>query len=421
MGGGLVLGGKGTKEVMWRKGIEGMLVLDTIDLESSLPMMRRAHLVLSFLLHFYAHTSPSDSPKPLPIPASISIPILSIAPKLGLPPVLTYSDTVLYNFLPSRPDSPVSVVNPPEKALVTFTNTRSEEQFYVISAQCEIAGAEALRIMRQSLDELFVCDDLALRRVTVYLRKLAKQIDKIGDVTLSMMSQIDPEEFYHLIRPWFRGGDGAGPGSAGWLYQGVSEETDTGIHAENTIDRLGTRGRLFSGPSAGQSSLIHAIDIFLTVDHSPQSSAEGIKNEESFMGRMKQYMPLPHRSFLQHLADHPTSLRPITTHYAGTHPKLAQAYDMALDALKRFREKHMRIVSVFIVQQARREPSPRIKALLGQEVEEGEEEGEVKEAIDVGELRGTGGSPLFKFLKRCRDNTTRAMIGKPTGETYELK
>lgn len=196
-----------------------------------------------------------------------------------------------------------------------------------------------------------------------------------------------------------------------------AEDVDAVAAAENTADRAGgkTWGRLFSGPSAGQSSLIHAIDIFLTVDHSQTAEEEGA-NESSFLQRMLQYMPLPHRTFLGHLADHPTPLRPVITHYAQTHPKLAAAYDLALDALKRFREKHMRIVSVFIVQQARRQPSERIRTLLG--VEDKEEEEVV---VDLGEMRGTGGSPLFKFLKRCRDNTTRAMIAQPSGPAYELK
>jgi indoleamine 2,3-dioxygenase len=98
-------------------------------------------------------------------------------------------------------------------------------------------------------------------------------------------------------------------------------------------------------------------------------------------------------------------------HYAESHPALAKAYDGALDALKRFREKHMRIVSMFIVQQARRQPSERIRKLIGME-------GEVEE-VPLEEMRGTGGSPLFKFLKRCRDNTTKAMI-RPNGAGYDL-
>lgn len=417
-GDGIMLGGSRSKDQLWRAGIQSMPVLETIDLEASMPLMRRAHLVLTFLLHFYAHTF-SDKPRPLPIPESISIPLLTISPKLGLPPILTYSDTVLYNFA-STINAPVSTTNQPSRALVTFTNTKSEEQFYVISAKCEIAGAEALKIMRQSLDELFLNDELALRRLTIYLKRLAKQIDKIGDITLSMIQHIDPSEFYHLIRPWFKGGDSDGAQSAGWAFLGVANDQG-GTAAENMADIPAsdgtTHGRLFSGPSAGQSSLIHAIDIFLTVDHSPSEKEGDNLNEHTFVKRMLQYMPLPHRSFLEHLANHPTTVRPVITHYAETHPRLAAAYDSALDALRRFREKHMRIVSIFIVQQARQPPPERIRVLLGLE----EQEIEAVGPVVIGELRGTGGSPLFQFLKRCRDNTTRAMIGRPSGPLYELK
>jgi indoleamine 2,3-dioxygenase len=78
---------------------------------------------------------------------------------------------------------------------------------------------------------------------------------------------------------------------------------------------------------------------------------------------------------------------------------------------------------MFIVQQARRKPSPRIRRLLGQQVDDNDDSEVVeKEASEqTGELRGTGGTPLFKFLKRCRDNTTKAMLGKSAGPTYELE
>ena len=411
-----------------------MAILPTIELERSLPLMRRSHLVLSYILHFYVHTSPSASRNSrLAIPKSISVPLLAVCTLLDLPPVVTYSDTVLYNFLPLRSNQiPHYTRNPPTRVLASFTNTKSEEQFYIISAMCEMAGAEALRLMRQSLDELFLADDVAVRRLTAYLRNLAVQIDRIGDITLSMMKHVDPEEFFHLIRPWFRGGDADGPNSAGWDFG--SSQYD----------------RLYSGPSAGQSSLIHAIDIFLTVDHSsgppsaPASSdgsdqettthimtdstpisTDSIEppaphpTEATFVERMLEYMPEQHRSFLLHLSTHPTPLRPLVILHAQTHPALVEAYDSALGALKRFREKHMRVVSLFIIQQARRRPSERIRLLLGQE--ESGEEARAEEKVDIGELRGTGGSPLFKFLKRCRDNTTKAMIGKSKEPNYELQ
>ncbi|OCF73732.1 tryptophan 2,3-dioxygenase [Kwoniella mangroviensis CBS 8886] len=464
-GSGLIIGGQREQENLWRNGIQMMPVVDTADLLVSLPHLRRAHVVLTFLAHFYVHTTPASTPspvtsskEPIPIPACISVPLLSVSPLLGLPPVLTYADTVLWNFLPSNPSiAPSASVNPPSEIVTTFTGTRSEEQFYLISALTEIAGAEALRLMRQSLDELFLADEKALRRLTMYLKKLANQIDKISDITMTLMKEVDPEEFYHLIRPWFKGGDGEGPNSAGWNYLGLDDTTSTTSVAESS-DTQGKKGKLFSGPSAGQSSLIHAIDIFLTVDHSPteQEKLEALnavehptqskilvnstpikpsekpappahghghgsapKGEATFVQRMLQYMPLPHRSFILHLSTHPTPLRPLVVHYAASHPALAAAYDGALESLRRFREKHMRIVSLFIVQQARRQPSERVRKMMGLEPLTGEEEAQVKE-VDITEIRGTGGSALFKFLKRCRDNTTKAMV-RPSQAGYELE
>ncbi|ODO07543.1 tryptophan 2,3-dioxygenase [Cryptococcus wingfieldii CBS 7118] len=458
VGDGLQVGGRREKDQLWRAGVASLPVLPTSDLCASLPHLRRAHVVLTFLAHFFAHTSPpstAEPKEPVPIPASISVPLLEISRMLGLPPILTYADTVLWNFLPVNPAVQSSLPgNPPRDIITTFTNTRSEEQFYLISSLCEIAGAEALGLMRRSLDELFVADATAIRRLTVYLRKLAAQIDRVGDITMTLMKEVDPEDFYHLIRPWFRGGDGDGPGSAGWDYLGLaSGEAESSTHEAESASTQGQRGKLFSGPSAGQSSLIHAIDVFLLVDHSPteeerreameaaenrpeesgasiqmdstpvgateeQAPAHALnkpKSEATFLQRMLAYMPLPHRSFLIHLSTHPTPLRPLVIHCAQSHPALAEAYDGTLEALRRFRERHMRVVSKFIVQQARRQPGERVRALLG--VEEPEEE---KIEVDTGELRGTGGTALFKFLKRCRDNTTKAMV-RPTGAGYELK
>ena len=70
----------------------------------------------------------------------------------------------------------------------------------------------------------------------------------------------------------------------------------------------------------------------------------------------------------------------------------------------------MRIASMYIIQQARRPPTEEIKRLIG--IADGQMEEEEEDAEPLDELRGTGGTPLFKFLKMCRDNTTRAMIGQ---------
>ncbi|KAJ9105457.1 hypothetical protein QFC21_001828 [Naganishia friedmannii] len=454
VGQGLALGVDGLKEQVWRKGIEEMPVLPIQSLLSSLPELRRAHLVLTYLLHFYVHSHPTlpiPRTTPLPIPASISVPLLAVCPLLGLPPILTYADTVLYNSHPVHLHAAPSFErNPYVKSLVTFTNTSDEAHFYLTSTRCELAGVNALSIMRASLDEAFMADSLSLTRLTGYLNDLAAMIDHIGDIILDVRNGCDPAIFYHLVRPWFKGGDSDGPNSAGWAFLGVQDATAADLssaaeheaQASTSTQAAGgeqppLKGRKFSGPSAGQSSLIHALDVFLTVDHAPKQP--GATAEESFMIRMLMYMPAPHRAFLQHLATVPHPIRSLVTANAGKRPALVAAYDNALEALKRLREKHMRIATLYIIQQARRPPTAelikmgaipppvaetqvakdgqkhvvlqatslseiirdeeQVLRLQREEQEEGDEE-----------VRGTGGTALIKFLKMCRDNTVGAKL-----------
>ena len=462
MGKGLKLGG-GDVEVLWRRGVEGMDVL-SIDELTTVPQLRRAHQVLTFLLHFYVHTQPiSPTPRstPLAIPSSISIPLRLTSNLLGLPPILTYADTVLYNSHPtslSTPPNPLS--NPYTSTLESFTNTPDEAHFYLTSTRCEHTGVALLTLMRHSLDEAFMADPLALTRLTGYLEELAKGVDELGDEILRVMQGCRPDVFYHVVRPWFKGGDGDGPGSAGWDFLGLSGEgqvpEDVRMDGEGDDEDEGdeaTRSKVmkWSGPSAGQSTLIHALDVFLNVEHAPvvdQPRAPVTTTtttpttpspptskptaETTFMTRMLAYMPAPHRAFLTHLSLHPHPVRSLVLKHRLARPELVSAYDGALEALKRLREKHMRVASLYIIQQARkgvtdelvglgaaRPGAPLINTTTTGSTSSSSKKLDLSDFIpevdvlevDENKIRGTGGTALIKFLKMCRDNTTRTRIG----------
>ncbi|KAJ3018469.1 hypothetical protein NUW54_g329 [Trametes sanguinea] len=69
----------------------------------------------------------------------------------------------------------------------------------------------------------------------------------------SVREGCDPEVFYNVIRPWFKGADSDTTGRK-WHFDGI--ELDPTLEEPTEL----------SGPSAGQSSLIHALDVFLGVD-----------------------------------------------------------------------------------------------------------------------------------------------------------
>jgi len=136
--------------------------------------------------------------------------------------------------------------------------------------------------------------------------------------------------------------------------------------------------RELSGPSAGQSSLIYALDIFLGMDvHQRQAD-----HANSFLERMKLYMPRHHRAFLAHLAREPQKIRQLVI--GSNDEKLKEAFNLAVTRLKLFRDEHIRIVALYIITQGHTPDGPRHK--------------------------GTGGTDAMPFLKAVRDRTFHSLV-----------
>ena len=339
-------------------------------------------------MHFYIHSLPPGVP--ISIPPSISIPLFQISAQLQLPPVLTYSDTVLYNW--ALKTSSTAIIPEPDnlRCQTLFTGTRDEEEFYLAAARLELRGVEALELMRATMDEVFVGDAISIRRITTYLHKMTTVIKELQAILVSVRENCDPDVFYHHIRPWFRGAD-SDPKSM-WVFEGLEQDPNLQEPTE------------LSGPSAGQSSLVHALDIFLGVDkYSHSSSLTGSSSYDTtkttFLTRMQSYMPRHHRSFLNHLSSNPRPLRDMVSSAGDT--KLLESYNAAVLALKEFRDAHFIIVTLYIVGPARRVTAAKVRD---------DPAAIVRVDGDPGPLKGTGGTELAKFLKGVRDRTAGALI-----------
>ncbi|KAL7413731.1 Indoleamine 2,3-dioxygenase [Mrakia frigida] len=400
----------------WRSQLEQMPILLLPPHHLNSQILHLSAVTLTFLLHFYVHSHapPTSS---LSIPASLSKPLLQVSTLLGLPPILTYATTVLWNVIPTHTHLTFDVhSNRPTEVHHTFTGLESERQFYLVSSLIEIHGVKALGIMRAALDEAFVGDALALRRITAYLRSLSGAIDELTEVMAGMkQSGCDPAEFYWLIRPWFKGSDAEGPGGLGWLFEGVGEEGE------------GER-RSVSGPSAGQSSIVHALDIFLGIDHSPAKKEGDKAADATFMERMLQYMPGPHRRFLLHLQAGPTIRDLVLANPDFAGGDLTRAFDETVTTMGRFRDGHMKIVTQYIISQARKPPPPHFFPLTSSSstllttslpspppkstplASESWTQGSEKLPAQEEVLRGTGGSDLQSFLVRCKEKTVATLI-----------
>jgi len=273
-----------------------------------------------------------------------------------------------------------------------------------------LRGVDALELMRTMMDEAFVGDDIAARRITTYLRELAGVIRDLAGILSSVKAGCDPDVFYRDVRPWFRGEDSSlgsrGEKQCKWVFEGM--EMDETLREPTEL----------SGPSAGQSSLIHALDAFLGVDRYSQSKEltgsfssplTQTSSKSAFLQRMQLYMPRHHRAFLTHLSNNPRPLREVVLSLtkSGEHPGLMEAYNESVRALKEFRDLHMVIVALYIVGPAKRaRERERERAAAG----EGGEEGEGTRRRP---LKGTGGTDLVKFLKGVRDQTKGTLLPLP--------
>ncbi|KAF8055549.1 Indoleamine 2,3-dioxygenase [Lyophyllum atratum] len=369
------------KSESWRKRVRELAVLPMMDLKQYEVNMRRAHLVLTYLLHFYVHTLPPDVE--ILIPASISLPLLQVSAELQGPPVMAYSDDIMYNWALRNPTADGLPTSSNLRSQASFTGAMDEEAFYLAPVRVELRGAEALRLMQTILSDLSLSSADVIPRITESLMNLTTVIKDLRTVLLSVREDCSPDFFYRHIRPWLVGAD-SDPNNRPWIFEGI--DRDPSLKTPTDL----------SGSSAAQSSLIQALDIFLGIAGpgvgGPVVDASSISLSASFARRMRVYMPRRHREFLERLGSLKGSLRDFVTRIEDA--KLSEAYNAALLALKEFRDGHMIIVTLYVIG-----PS---KCIAREEENEGTGPKE--------KLKGSAGGDLAHLLKDFREKTTNALL-----------
>jgi indoleamine 2,3-dioxygenase len=353
--------------------------LNTASLLQNKMLLKRAHMVLAWLAHFYVHSMPKSPDSEVKrIPSSIAVPLVQISGVLKTAPALTFADTVLWNLEPIHQNVSFSIDNC--RVVNCFSGTEDERNFYRVSAQVEFRGTEALSIINRYLRITDHSDGSSHHALARDLTRLTEIIEDFVELLKSLRELVEPKVFYWAVRPWYKG---SGDNGTAWELEGVS--------GFETLE--------LSGPSAGQSSVMHAIDAFLDIDHKlvysrcPIPSVKNLQADLGFMERMRRYMPGQHQDFLSCI-DQAPSLRELAQRKAS----LRDPYNKAVDALKRLRDLHIRFVCLCIVSMANSSPPPGI--IVNQE-----EFGCKADAI-----RGTSGSNVSTLLKAGRDSTRRAMI-----------
>ncbi|KAL1896751.1 hypothetical protein Sste5346_004384 [Sporothrix stenoceras] len=385
------------------------------------PEWRRAYLILAFLTHAYIWGE--DKVKDV-LPPCIAVPLLAVADHLELPPVATYAALNLWNFTTVSDDGTLSDTSIPFddldrlRALHTFTDTESESWFYIVSVAMECRAGKILPVLLKALDAAAINDTPT---VTAALRQFIPCIQEVGHLLNRMHERCDPSTFFFQIRPYLAGSKHM---AAQGLPNGVFYDEGDG------------RGewRQLRGGSNGQSSLIQFFDIVMGVEHTSNGcthvpgdddkAEKTEKSEDGFHHEVRGYMPGPHRRFLENVAAMP-SLRDFVMQAQSDAPtdelqELSAAFEDATKALAAFRNKHLAIVTRYIIipsrQKAAREASNAsdaktcpLRGLAGNPSK--------KDSAEL--LTGTGGTELLPFLKHTRDETLQAGVLTPPASRDE--
>lgn len=312
------------------------------------------------------------------LPPQLTIPFLRVSQHVELPPVLTYAGANLWNFSCAGDDF-FEIED--LRTLFSFTGTESESWFLLISVAIE---AKAAGILQTMMDAFRAVKTRHYQVIVEALEDLRRCIQDVGALLERMYERCDPMTFYHEIRPFLAGSKNM---EAAGLPRGVFYDEGDGKGA----------WRQLRGGSNGQSSLIQFFDVVLGIEHHSHGSA----GQTSYHSEVREYMPGPHRRFLVHAARlgsiRELAMAPPTTE---AQRRLRDVYVAATQALSSFRDKHIQIVTRYII-------LPSKQKHLGVARRQNLASSSTSQKVDE-ELTGTGGTRLVPFLKTARDETCHA-------------
>lgn len=291
--------------------------------------------------------------------------------------------------------------------MATYSGSLDEAWFYLVTTSIESSGAPCLSKIANAIDNITQGETDKLKS---NLQHISSCIEKMNHDLNRMFEKCDPYVFYWKIRPYLAGWENMAEAGLplGVIYEGVDLwESQTDEYADmshlDEAELILRQYRRYAGGSAAQSSLIAALDVAFGVEHHrtgekpsfikpvelphdrytklpATNPADEINkgaetprtpphfkrtNKNNFLIAMRKYMPRPHREFLEDLEE-AANIRPYILQLEENYKngditplemEVIDAYNACLHQLKLFRDKHVQIVTLYIVNQARKGPN----------------------------------------------------------------
>ncbi|XP_077325832.1 indoleamine 2,3-dioxygenase 2 isoform X1 [Lithobates pipiens] len=287
------------------------------------------------------------------LPRALAVPYHQISLALGLPLIMVHADLVLANWKKKDPLGPLTIEN--LSTIVSLPGGDNLQGFVLVTLLVEVAAIPAARAIIQAVKSVESDDKQTL---IIALQDMECSINKMKEAFHLFYDYVDSDVFYSTIRLFLSGWKDNPNMPEGLIYEGVSEKP---LH--------------FSGGSAAQSTIYHAFDELLGIQHRPDSS--------DFLLKMRHYMPPAHVGFIKWVQEAP-KLPAYVLKCEDT--ALLSIFNQCISALSELRSFHIRIVSKYVT-------TAGIRARMKKNEVVNHEEQE----------RGTGGSHVMTFLKSVRD------------------
>ena len=308
---------------------------------------------LSFIAHAYIWGG--NKPQHI-LPEVIAEPWVRLSQYLGRPPILSYASYCLDNWYKIDNDKPISLDN---VALINnFLGGVDEDWFVTIHVCIEDAASEAINAAYNlsKLNQTNKVNDFSLE-----LKAIIKSLKKVNHIFSKMPDKCDPYIYYHRVRPYIFGTKD-------------NPDLKNGLIYENQFNNI---PQFYRGETGAQSSIIPFLDGALGITHTND-------NLRPYLNEMRDYMPPLHRKMIENV-----ERESIAKTYLNKSKKLEKEYNACLEEIRKFRAKHLEYAAEYIHKQS-----------------------QTQNAFGTGgsTIRGTGGTPFMKYLKKHRDETGKQKV-----------
>ena len=308
-------------------------------------------------LSFIAHAFMWGGNKPEKIlPEVVSKPWVKLSKYLGRPPILSYASYCLDNWYKVNQKEPISLDN---VALINnFLGGVDEDWFVTIHVCIEDAAGDAINAAYKlsRLNESNNVDDF-----NTNLKKILMSLKNVNNIFSKMPEKCDPYIYYHRVRPYIFGTKDNPDLKKGLIYE----------------NQFNNKPQFYRGETGAQSSIIPFLDGALGIYHSND-------NLRHYLNEMRDYMPPKHRKMIEDVEK-----RSKVKDLISQSKKLMNVYNNCLEEIRKFRAMHLEYAATYIHKQA-----------------------QVHNTFGTGgsTIRGTGGTPFMRYLKKHRDETQKHKV-----------